>query len=210
MQIEVAQVKASVPGPGDPQDAVGVGLVVGAKPPRVVDDLHKLLDLGIKDARVFRVGDHQTGGPFRNGRFQRIQVGIAVLVRIQGDDLETGCLGTGSIRRMGEDRSDDLIALTRFPTRLVVGSDDRGVGVDRCRPSSGLQRKPVHPRDLFEDLLEPVHDLQDALNRFLVLQRVNVCQFGQAGQLVVDLGAVLHGAGSLPNLDVQIGPQVFL
>ena len=56
MQVKVAQVEAGLFGPGDAQNAVGVGLVVGAQPAGLMHYLHELGDAGVEDAGIFRVG----------------------------------------------------------------------------------------------------------------------------------------------------------
>ena len=206
----MAEVKARVPGAGDAQDTVGVGLVVGAEPARLVDQVDEFLDPGVEYPGILRVGDEQARCPLRDRGFQRLQVGIAVLVRIESDDLEPCGLGAGRVGGMGKDGGDDLVALARLAAGLVIGPDQRDIGVDGHRPRTGLQRETVHTRDLFEDAFEAVHDLQNTLNRFLILQGMKIGHLWTARQLIVDLGAVLHGAGPLPHVDVEIGPQVLL
>jgi hypothetical protein len=127
-------------------------------------------------------------------------------VRSESYHLETGRLGTGGIGRVRENGGNDFVSLSGSPTRRVVGADDRGVGVDRLRSGRRLQGKAGHARNLFEHVLETIHNLQDALNRFFSLQRVQLGQPGVAGQLIVDLGAILHSTRPLANLDIHIRP----
>ena len=210
VQVKVAEVKAGLPGPGDPQYSIGVRLIVRAKAPCLVDDLYELADPGVKDAGVFRVGDQERGRSLRHCRFESLQIGIPILVGIESDDLIAGRSGACCVGGVRKDGRDHLVSLLGLPPGLVVGTYDRDIGIDGGRTGTGLQRESVHPRDLFEHLLEPIHDLQDALNGLYVLQRMDIRHLLSSGQLVIDLGAVLHGAGALPYLDVQVCPQVLL
>jgi hypothetical protein len=83
MEIEVAQIESGFPGAGDSENAVGVRLVVGAQASGLVNSPDKIRNPGIKDSRVFRVGDQKAGGAGRNGRPQGRQVRVPLLVGIE-------------------------------------------------------------------------------------------------------------------------------
>ena len=87
VQVELTQIEAGVPGAGDAHEAVEVGLVIDAQPPGGVDDVHEFPDLFVGDPGVLGVGDAQPGGAGGDGGFQRLQVGQAALVGVEGDDL---------------------------------------------------------------------------------------------------------------------------
>ena len=87
MEVELAQVKPRILGPGDAHEAVEVGLVIDAQPSRGVDDVHELADLLVVDAGVLGVSDEQGGGVLRHGGLQGLQVGDAALIGVEGDDL---------------------------------------------------------------------------------------------------------------------------
>lgn len=97
VQVELAQVEARVPGPGDAHQAVEVGLVIDAQTTGGVDDVHKFPDFFIVNARVLRVGDQQGGGPGGDCGLEGVQVGDAALVGVEGDDLVAQ--GGGGARR---------------------------------------------------------------------------------------------------------------
>ena len=170
MQVEVTQVKTGFFGSGNTQDAVGVCLVIRTQPSSVVDDFHKLFDFRVEDAGIFGVCDHQTGCAFAHCSFERIQVGVTVVVRIKRYDLETGGPGAGCVGRVRENCGDDFIPLFGFCAGAVIGAHDRHVGIDRGGAGTGLQRKAIHPRYLFKELLEFVHQLEYSLHCILVLQ----------------------------------------
>jgi hypothetical protein len=76
--------------------------------------------------------------------------------------------------------------------------------------SPRLEAEPVQSRDLPEEEVELMDDLKDPLNRFLRLKGVHLGELGCSGELLVDLRAVLHGTGALPDIHVQVRAQVFL
>ena len=63
MYVEVAKVKTGLPGAGDTQHAVGIGLIVRTQRTDSVGSLNILLDAGVVDAGVFRVGNEDTCRP---------------------------------------------------------------------------------------------------------------------------------------------------
>jgi len=139
VQVEVAQVEARVARPGDAQDAVRVRLVVAAQPAHVVDRPHELLDARIEDARVLGIGDEQRGGALRDRRPERVEVGVAVRTGVERRDAIPGRPGAGRVRRVREDRGDDLVPLG-LAARRVVGPDHGHVGVDRGGACARLER----------------------------------------------------------------------
>jgi hypothetical protein len=68
------------------------------------------------------------------------------------------------------------------------------MGVRSIGAATRLEDELIHSRKLAQDQVEVVDDLQDALKRLLMLQRVNVPQM--AGRLLAGARVVLHGAGA--------------
>ena len=153
VQVEVADVESGVACAGDAEDAVGVRLVVRGECADAVRGIHPLPDGGVVDARVLGVRHHDRRGARRQRLLQRGQVGIAVGVGMQRDDLVAGRLRRRGVRGVAEDRGDDLAALLPLAVRLVVRADHRDVRPDRGRTALRVQRHLVHARDLGEHAL---------------------------------------------------------
>ena len=64
--------------------------------------------------------------------------------------------------------------------------------------------------DLSKDPVEPVEHLQDTLNGLLGLEWMKIGDFRRSDQVLVDLRAVLHGAGALADVDVEVRAEGFL
>ncbi len=204
VQVEVAGVEAGVARPGEPQDAVGVGLVGEGQGAGVVQDLDVLVDLRVVDAGVLGVGDHAAHGLLGHGRLEGLEVRVAVLVGHHGDDLEAGHHRRGGVAGVREDRRDHLAALVELALGLEVAAHDARVGEHRVRAAAGLQREGVHAADRLQVLAGVVDDLEQALHRLLVLPRVHVGGLVPADQLLVHLGAVLHRAGALADVAAEV------
>jgi len=204
MQVIVAQVKSPIPCSGDPQDAVRIGLIIAAQTPHLMNEVNEFIDPRVVYPGVFRIGDQQRSSSLGEGGFQCPRFRVAIFIRIQGNYLIACYFGAGSIRGVREDGRDHLIALLSFVAGGMISPDHGHIGIDRSRSSSRLQGEAIHAGDLFEQLLQPVHDFQDPLNRDLILQRVEINELGRTGELVVDLRAVFHRTGALPDIDVQI------
>ena len=56
----------------------------------------------------------------------------------------------------------------------MVRARDARVEVGRVGAAAGLEDEPVHARELAQRLLEPMDDLEHALERLLVLVRVHL------------------------------------
>lgn len=207
VQVEEAHIKAGVPSAGDAQQAVGIGLVVSAQAALGVDVVHKFLHVAVVHAGVLGVGHDVTGGALGDRCLQLLQIGqTGDGVRLEVDDLEAGHGRSGGIGGMGVDGGDDLVPVLSLI--LEVGADQAGHGEDTLGAAAGLEGKAVHAGDLTHIAVGLIEDLQQALDGALVLERMVV--LNEAGQLVVDLGAVLHGAGALADLNIHIGAQGLL
>ena len=210
VQVEVADVEAGVAGTGDAEDAVGVRLVVRGERADAVRGVDALLDRRVVDAGVLGVGDHDRRRARRERPLQCLEVGVAVGVGVEGDDVVSRRLRCRGVRRVAEDRRDDLATLLALAVRLMEGPDHGDVRPDRRRTALRVQRDLVHAGDLGDHALGAPHDLEHALRVGGVLQRVHGRERGRADELVVDLRRVLHGAGALADVDVEVGAEVLL
>ena len=111
---------------------------------------------------------------------------------------------------MRKQSGNDFVASIGFTPCGVEGSDHREVGPDRGRAGPRLERETVHPADLAEQTFEAPHDLEHSLDGGLVLKWVQVGSLRTANELIVDLWRVLHRAGSLTDIDVEVDPQGLL
>ena len=127
---------------------------------------------------------------------ERLDRRVAVLAEHQRHDLEPGRRGRGRIAGMRLDRRDHLVAALELAARGVVGAGDAGVRVRRVRAAARLEDEPVHPREPAEDLVEPVDELEDALERLVVLVRVELGELRPRRERLVEPRVVLHRAGA--------------
>src|SRR5690606_15456703 len=77
---------------------------------------------------------------------------------------------------------------------LVVGVDDEAAGELAVRASGRLERDGLEAGDLREHLLQLVYQLERALRSLFRLVRMKAGEAGIAGDFLVDLRVVLHGA----------------
>ena len=210
VQVEEAHIKAGVARAGHAEQTVGVRLVVSAQTAVFVDELGELEHVLVVNAGILGVGDEEGRGVLIDGRLESLVVGIAVFIRMQVDDLEALDVRGGSVGRMGVNRGDDLVALLLFAAGLIVGVHEGRHAQDALGAAAGLEGEAVHAGDLAHILAGIVHDLHDALAGALVLQGMHLAHLGEIGKLVVDLGAVLDGAGALADLDVHVGAEGLL
>lgn len=123
--------------------------------------------------------------------------------------LQSAALAQAALE-VGKDRDDGLVARLSVTVGLVEGTNHGDGGPDASRPSLSLRAPGEHSGDLCNCLLSAPVNLEDLLKRCLVLQRVQVEQLGGTNDGLVDLGAVLHGAGSLTYVHVGILTTVLL
>ena len=195
MQIQVDQIKAHVAGPGHPHDGVEVGSVVVAQAPRVVDDPGDLQNIGIEQAQGVGVGEHEPGGVRPGGRAQGLQVHAALGIGGHVDHSEAAHGGGGRVGAVGGIGDQDLGPGWVPPVQVVFFYHQQG-GELPVGPGGGLEGHLVHAGDLAQELLRPAQHLQAALDRIGALEGVDSGKTGQSGQLLVDLGIILHGAGA--------------
>ncbi len=148
VQHEHAGVEAELARADLAHHAVEIGVVVEAEAAGLMHHAHPFLDVGIVDAHVVGVVDHQGGGAVGDRGLQRLDRGIAVLLQHQGHDLEAGGRGGGGVAGMRLDRGDDLVALLQLAARLVIGAGDDAMGVGGIGAAAGLEDELVHAREL--------------------------------------------------------------
>ena len=111
---------------------------------------------------------------------------------------------------MGQDGGDDLISLLPFPPGLMVSPDGLHIGENSLGPAGRLEADLGHTGDGFQIFRFPVHDLQDPLDGTLILAGMELLQLLRAHQLLIYLGAVLHGTGAKADIDIDIRPDGLL
>ena len=210
VQVEEAHIKAGVARAGHAKKAIGVRLVISAQAARLVDELGELQHILVVNAGVLGVRDEEGRGVLIDSRLEGLVVGITVLIRVQVDDLEALDVRSRRVGGVGVDRGDDLVALLLLTAGLVVGVYEGRHAQNALGAAAGLERETVHAGDLAHVLAGVIHDLHDALTGAFVLQGVHLAHLREVCELIVDLGAVLHGAGTLADLDVDIGAEGLL
>ena len=111
---------------------------------------------------------------------------------------------------MREEGRDHLVTLAPLAAGRVIRTHHRDVRPDRGGPGRRLERHPVHPGDLLQELFEAPHDLEDPLDGVLVLEGVELRHPRVAGEAVIHLRAVLHGAGAHADGDPGVHADGFL
>ena len=163
VQVELAHIEADVAGADDAEQAVAVGLIVSAKAAGLVHEIDELANTRIEEAGVLWAGEHDAGRALRDRGLQGRQLGIATFARIEREDLEAGNGGRGRIGRVRESRRDDLVPPVKLAARLMIGTDDAGVGVDALSAAARLETELVHAGDLAHEAVHAVHDFEQAL-----------------------------------------------
>ena len=97
---------------------------------------------------------------------------------------------------MGLDGGDDLAPLGQVPAGLVIGPGDRGMEEGRVGAPSGLEHELVHAGQLPKHPVEPMDDLERALEGFDVLIGMGPGHERLPGERLGDPRVVFHGAGT--------------
>ena len=206
----MAHIKSRIPCPRQPEYAVQISLVIDAESSRFMNDIYKLTDPVVIDPCIFRIGDHERRRTFGDGCFQRRKIRQAVLIRIQGVHLIPQSRRRSRIRRMRENGRNDLVPLVCLPLLLKICPDRLHICEDRLAPSRWLQADLVHTGDCLQILRILIHNLQDSLYSALILTGMQFLELLRAHQLLMDLGAVLHGTGPKSDIDVNVRSDGFL
>ena len=105
MQHHHAGIEPEFAGADPAHDPVEVGMVVEAEPPDRMHDLDPLLYVRVVDADVVGVVDHERRGPLRRHRTEGLHGCIALLLKREGDYIETGRRGGRRVAGMRPGRS---------------------------------------------------------------------------------------------------------
>jgi hypothetical protein len=97
---------------------------------------------------------------------------------------------------MGLDRGDDLVALFQLASGRVIAARHGAVDVRRLGAATRLEDELIHSRDLAQDQVHAVDDLQRSLQGVLVLERMHLGDLRPPGDRLVDRRVVLHRAGA--------------
>ena len=208
VQVHVDDVEAHVARAHLAEDGVEVGAVVIEQAPGLVHRGGDRLDVAVEDAHGARVGEHDAGGLGTDRVTQGRDVHVAVAA---GGDLahpvaaHDGRGGIGAVGSIGhQDLGPGSVAAGHVigpdhghPRELTLGTGGRRQG-DR-----------VHPRDLFQHLLQLEQTGEDPLSVGLRRRRVAREEPGQHGEAVTGPRVVLHGAGA-QGIEVGVYREVLL
>lgn len=193
MQVVVHHVDAKVARPGDAEDGVEVGAVVVHEPAGLMDKVDNFDDVLVPEAEGIGIRDHDAGGVRPDQLTDLVNVAVAAIVGGDRHDVESGHLGGRGVRAVRGVR-DQHLGPAGVTALLVVGVDDEAAGELAVRASGRLERDGLEAGDLREHLLQLVHQLERALRSFFRLVRMKAGEAGIAGDFLVDLRVVLHGA----------------
>ena len=92
------------------------------------------------------------------------------------------------------DRRDHLVTPVELTSRRVMGSGEAGERVRRVCAAARLEDEALHPREPAEDLVEPVDERENALERLVVLMGVKLRELRPCRERLAEPGVVLHRA----------------
>mmetsp|Transcript_126480 Transcript_126480/g.219147 ORF Transcript_126480/g.219147 Transcript_126480/m.219147 type:complete len:549 (+) Transcript_126480:1398-3044(+) len=196
VQVEVAHVRAHVPGAAQTDLRVHVGPIQVHLPPVVVDKLGDLLDGRLEHPMGGGVGDHDGGqvvGVLLRLRLQVDHVDVPLGVTLDDDDLHLGHGGRGGVGAMGGDGDQAHVALG-LATGFVVLHDAAQAGVFALGPGIGLQADGVKPGDDLQLLLQAGKHLLVARRLLDGDEGVQVAELGPGDGEHLAGGVQLHGA----------------
>lgn len=133
----MAHIEPGVPCPGNPEYTVQISLIIDTQAACLMHRIHKLTDTVIIDPGILRIGDHQRRRMLRHRRFQSLQIGKPVFIRIQCDQLISQCSRCAGIGRMRKDRRYNLVSLLPLAVRLMISPDRLHIGKIAWEPPEG-------------------------------------------------------------------------
>ena len=195
VEVEVDDVEAHVAEAGAAEEGVLVGAVAVEEGAGFVDHLRDLSDVGVEEAEGGGEGQHHRSYALVEVGREEIEVGIAVGVRGDGDDLEAGHGGGRGVGAVGGVGDEHLAAAHVAALQMVV-LDHQNAGKLTLGAGGRSEADGVHAGDLGERFLQFVEDGQRALYCLDGLLRMDVCEAWEAGHVFVYLRVVLHRAGA--------------
>ena len=195
MQIVVHDIEAEHAGLDLTEQRVHVRAVHVHQAAAVVNGLNDFEDAGVEDAECAGDGDHHASDGVVAGGAQRFEVDIAVVVGGQFDDVQASHRDGGGIcpvRAVGNENVDALVVAA---IQMIL-ADHEDAGEFALRASGGGEAGSGESGDFGEPLLKRVHDGERALRSVLVGEGMERAETGQTGDILIDLGVVLHGAGA--------------
>ena len=201
VQVQVADVAAELPRPGQPDQRVEVGAVDVHLPARVMNGGADLGDIVLVHAVRGRIGDHQRRQPlgvFADLGAQIVEVDIAVVAAGHHDNPHAGQRrgrGVGAVRA-GRDQADVTL---RFAAAGVVGMDRQQPGVLALRSRVGLQRDRVVAGHLHQPGLQIGDQAPQTRGVRCRGERMLVCELRPGDRFHFGGGVELHRAGAERN-----------
>ena len=197
VQVDVHRIDAQIPRPRLADDGVEVGAVAVEIGIGGVDGRGNLHDVPLEQPAGVRVGQHDGGNVaviLRNRLLHRGQIHRAVVLGVDGDDLEAEQRSGGRVGAMGTFRH-------QHDLRITARSDMRGLDCHHAALlAMGTGLRAHGDGGGAGQLHQPVTQLGDefhgALDGRQRLQRVNVAKARHARHLLVKARVVLHGAGA--------------
>mmetsp|Transcript_3300 Transcript_3300/g.11596 ORF Transcript_3300/g.11596 Transcript_3300/m.11596 type:complete len:853 (+) Transcript_3300:643-3201(+) len=198
VQVEVTHIGSNEAGAGEADLGIHVGPVHVDLSTVVMDDLADLVDLGLVHSVGGWVGDHERPEVLRvllHLLLQVINVNVALLVGLAGDDLHSGHHRARWVGSVSRDRDDAHVPVV-VSVVVVVRPDGHEASVLPRGSTVWLHGHGVKPGDLAQDVGEVSDHLR--VPRGLVLRGEGV----EVGELIPGDGhhfgrrVELHGAGS--------------
>ncbi len=200
--------KPRSPGRDDAGEGVHVGAVAVDEAAAPVNQPHHLLDALFEQAKRIGVRDHDAGDGVIAGGPHRLEIDVAAGV---GRNLDRDEAGHGRRGRVGAVRGVRNQNARAFGVAALamIGAHHQEAGKFALRARGRLQRHCGKAADLGKPLLQLVHQREIALHGVRVLQRMGFGEGRQAGDLLVDLRVVFHGAGA-ERIEPGIDPEIAL
>ena len=208
VQIRVHQVKPKLAQFHPSQQRVQIRPVAIYNAARVPHNPHNLQDVGIEQPKRAWQRYHQARQVFAHRIAQRLQIGIALRVRGQRDDIKSAHARRRRVSAMRAVRDKHLAAM-RIPALPVIRPRHQHPREFAVRPRHRRKAAARHPCYLRQPLLQLPHQPKRPLNRAVRLMRMNLGESGQPRNLVVDLRVVLHCA-TAQRIEVVINGKVEL
>ena len=208
VQVQVHDVKAHVSGTHHAHQGVHVGPVVVQEAARPVHQGGNLLNLGFKEAQGVGVGHHDASDIRPQQGFQGLHVNAAVLQGFHLHHLEPANRGRCRVGAMGAVRHNHLGAGQVSAAHVILAHNHQARELSMGAGARG-ESKGMHARDGPQGLVHLLIHLANAGNQGVLFQRMLGREAGQRGNLLVNLGIVLHGAGT-QRIEAGIHTEVHL